>query len=320
MNRAHLDLQGTKRIIARRESMPVSGPGPDRQAHLLDVRYDPVAISRHDYANLVAGYFPKMPAHYRIVRPAGTQDWLVILTVSGAGVLRCGASKFLLRPHQIVLFKPSRTHDYGTDPAVGHWGLVWAHFHPLSSWQPLLDWPELAPGILSLDLPCGCPFGRQIIDGFKEMHRCSTGSSPRREWLATNALEGVLLRCEALASSAPECRDARLAILVRYIGERISDPISLADLARQVHLSISQVSALFRRHFNVSPQVYVERLRMEEAVRLLYSPGLSIKQVAVHAGFSDPLYFSKRFKKFFGVSPGCYRNERVNRVTLQDLP
>lgn len=95
-----------------------------------DPRYDPDAFSNRDYANLVAGYFRRMPADYRIARPSGTKDWLIILTTAGAGVIRRGARAFSVRPHQIVLFKPSLPHDYGTAPEVGHWGLIWAHFHP----------------------------------------------------------------------------------------------------------------------------------------------------------------------------------------------
>lgn len=114
--------------------------------------------------------------------------------------------------------------------------------------------------------------------------------------------------------------DCRVSALAHYIEKRISEPISLADLSRQARLSVSQLSALFRQHLKVSPQAYIEERRMEEAVRLLYSRSLSIKEVAARTGFCDPLYFSKRFKKHFGVCPACYRNDRINRVTLQDIP
>ena len=291
-------------------------PHPARQN---DPRYDPSDILQREYANLTVGHFRRMRADYRIVRPAGTHDWLIIFGVSGGGIIRHGGSVLALKPRQLVVFKPKMSHDYGTDPHIGHWALIWAHFHAPSSWLPLLNWAEPIPGALVLDLPRRAAAARRIADAFREMYRLATSTLPRRDWLAMNALEGVLLRCDALVCHSRENLDPRLESVTGHIQRHLSEPLSLHALAKLVHLSISQLSFLFRHHLKVSPHIYIENCRMDLARRLLQFPSLSIKEVSGRCGYNDPLYFSKCFRSHSGLSPSNYRKQ-TRSTELQDIP
>jgi len=53
---------------------------------------------------------------------------------------------------------------------------------------------------------------------------------------------------------------------------------------------------------------YLLKIRMERAKLLLLEP-LTIEQVASSVGFTDALYFSKQFKKWYGRSPSEYRQD-----------
>jgi AraC family transcriptional regulator of arabinose operon len=289
---------------------------PPRQS---DPRYDPAAILQHEYANLTVGHFRRMKDDYRIVRLAGTHDWLIILGVSGGGLIRRGEKTISLRPRQLVLFKPGMSQDYGTDPKIGHWGLIWAHFHAPTYWIPLLNWAEPVPGILILDLSRRTVAARRVLEAFHEMYRLATSTFPRRDWLAMNALEGLLLRCDALISRTRKNLDSRVEAVTEYIQQHLSEPLSLHGLSKLVHLSISQLSALFRQHLKSSPYLYIENRRMDQARRLLQFHSLSIKEVAGRSGFQDALYFSKRFRHYFGFTPSYYRNQ-IQCAKLQDFP
>jgi AraC family transcriptional regulator of arabinose operon len=89
--------------------------------------------------------------------------------------------------------------------------------------------------------------------------------------------------------------------------------MTLDELAETADLSVSRFSELFRRRFGCSPMRYVLELRLRRAAILLNDPSLSIAQVAAGAGFQDPLYFSRRFGRHFGVSPTGYRRQRLCR-------
>ena len=291
-------------------------PRPPRQS---DPRYNPAAILQREYANLMVGHFRRMSADYRIVRPAGTHDWLIILGLSGGGLIRHGGREISLRPRQLAVFKPEMSHDYGTNPRIGHWELIWAHFHAPSHWLPLLNWAEPIPGALVLDLPRHTVAARRVMEAFHEMYRLATSTLPRRDWLAMNALEGLLLQCDALVSRTQINLDPRLETVTEHIQQHLSEPLSLHALAKLVHLSISQLCALFRQHLKVSPHVYIENRRMDHARRLLQFPSLSIKEVAGRSGFNDPLYFSKRFRNHSGFSPSDYRKQ-LHSNKLEDIP
>jgi AraC-like DNA-binding protein len=102
--------------------------------------------------------------------------------------------------------------------------------------------------------------------------------------------------------------DSRLQAAFDVLLRRIADPaLSVPDMALAANLSTDQLGRLFRREFGVSPMHYVIRLRLSRARDLLRQPDLSVKEVAAAAGFGDPLYFSRVYRRAFGESPGQAR-------------
>jgi AraC-like DNA-binding protein len=85
---------------------------------------------------------------------------------------------------------------------------------------------------------------------------------------------------------------------------------TVAELAAEVGVSRSGLSALFRRLVGVSPMAYLARWRLLLAARILRDEGLSIREAADRVGYDADAAFSRAFKRQFGVAPGTYR-ERV---------
>jgi AraC family transcriptional regulator of arabinose operon len=95
--------------------------------------------------------------------------------------------------------------------------------------------------------------------------------------------------------------------IIEYMHTRISEPVRLEEFAREVGLSVSYFSELFREQLHQSPLSYFTQLKIRAACRLLDQTGKSVKVVAVETGYSDPYYFSRVFKKVMGISPDKYR-------------
>lgn len=74
-------------------------------------------------------------------------------------------------------------------------------------------------------------------------------------------------------------------------------------------MSESRFSHLFRQIMGVSPHQYFLKMRLEQAQGYLQDSDLSIAQIAQLTGFEDALYFSRLFKKYFGVAPSSYRGK-----------
>lgn len=68
----------------------------------------------------------------------------------------------------------------------------------------------------------------------------------------------------------------------------------------------SYLSSIFKSYFGLSLSDYVIMLRINEAKELLKNSNLKVKEIAEQVGYSDPLYFSKAFKKIVGMSPKEY--------------
>ncbi|RRJ64848.1 AraC family transcriptional regulator [Paenibacillus oralis] len=51
-------------------------------------------------------------------------------------------------------------------------------------------------------------------------------------------------------------------------------------------------------------------MKLQAASRELYFSKVPIKDIAMSYGFEDPLYFSRLFRKTFGLSPNQFRNQQ----------
>ena len=95
----------------------------------------------------------------------------------------------------------------------------------------------------------------------------------------------------------------RKAKLARdYIHNHYSDPIQLEDLEEETGLSKFYFIKLFESIYGLSPNRYLNNLRIEKAKRFLYE-GMSCQQVAHSTGFYDQSHFTRHFKRIVGVTP-----------------
>jgi AraC-like DNA-binding protein len=90
------------------------------------------------------------------------------------------------------------------------------------------------------------------------------------------------------------------------LAEHLHGRVRLADLARTLGYSPSHVSALVQRVTGERFTALRRRLRLERG-RAALARGLPVKQAATEAGFDDPAYFGRVFRRAFGVAPGRWR-------------
>lgn len=98
---------------------------------------------------------------------------------------------------------------------------------------------------------------------------------------------------------------------VEYTGKKLSENMSLAQIAQIAGVSIRQCNRLFKEHLKCSPLQFVNQQRMKIAREMLLNTSSSIKSIALKSGFEDPLYFSSQFRKFYGMSPKHIRKQKI---------
>lgn len=93
-----------------------------------------------------------------------------------------------------------------------------------------------------------------------------------------------------------------------YIEEHISGELSLDQTADAVGVNPYYLSKLFKDETGSNFIDFVNENRLVKAKELLKKPELSIKEISFDCGYSDQNYFSKIFRRKFGITPTEYRN------------
>ena len=92
-----------------------------------------------------------------------------------------------------------------------------------------------------------------------------------------------------------------------YIMENIDDPeLSIENLAEEIGMSRTQLYRKIKAITGISPQKLLLDIRLKTAASCLKDEGLNVSETCARVGFSDPSYFSKRFKAFYNISPSEY--------------
>jgi AraC-like DNA-binding protein len=92
-----------------------------------------------------------------------------------------------------------------------------------------------------------------------------------------------------------------------YLAENYTNPLTLSQLAKRSQLNEYKLKKGFRALFGTSVIDFLIACRLEQAKYLLLEKQKNVSEVAYETGYSSPHYFSKAFKKKFGISPSEIR-------------
>ena len=99
--------------------------------------------------------------------------------------------------------------------------------------------------------------------------------------------------------------DGRFKEVLDFINESFCDDISSATLSRKFGYDETYFCRKFKTVTGLSPMIYIRILRLEKAKKLIKS-GCALSSVWCECGFSESGYFSRCFKKHYGITPKEY--------------
>ncbi len=104
-----------------------------------------------------------------------------------------------------------------------------------------------------------------------------------------------------------EANKSKIKASYDFMLENFKDPqLSIKEVAEKSFISEVYFRKLFKKEYGISPQKYIVKLRIQNAVGLISTGYYSLKEVAILSGYTDYKYFSTEFKKQTGVSPSAY--------------
>lgn len=118
----------------------------------------------------------------------------------------------------------------------------------------------------------------------------------------------LLLHRSCCQQGATGGRDANVQALLRWLDGNFTEEVDWGELADRYSLALRTLHRQVKQHTSMTPQRYLNRLRLLEARRRLFQTDQSITQIAHECGFGDSNHFSTQFRREFAVSPKMMRN------------
>lgn len=91
--------------------------------------------------------------------------------------------------------------------------------------------------------------------------------------------------------------------ILAYLHGNYQQPMELNSCARQFHMSTHHVTRLFKQYLGMGFTQYKNKIRIDQAKRLLKETDHSIKEVCEIVGFTNLNYFYRLFKEDTGITP-----------------
>lgn len=239
------------------------------------------------------------PKTTRFYRPDGRVDCHFLLVTSGSLIAEIDGKEYHLKVGDGLFYRPNDTQCYTVSVDEGHTyeEHLYVHFCGTVAEEVL----QKAGFDRSTVIFNTAGETKRIFEALIRCYRLGD------EMTAV----GNLLRLTALLSpevQAPQNVGARLILSeAEFISSHYSEEIDLNKCAERCGFSRSRFTHLFTEVVGISPYRYQQKFRLEQACELLRSTSLPVSEVAENVGFQDALYFSRLFRKRFGMAPSDIR-------------
>lgn len=206
---------------------------------------------------------------------------------------KCRLINLLFAPHRL----PLQLLDLYTHPGYRRLFMT-----DVETFERLGGYPRLTlpPGVF-----------RQVRGCLKEIIRIEQGDAPGRRCRMMGYLMVILSLLADLCGGKPEeAPPARGGVdrVVRFLNGNFQRQIRLEELARMAAMSENSLLHHFSGMIGTTPMKYLTRLRIRYAAELLHNTDMPVAEVAESAGFADPAYFSRAFRRETGLAPLDYRS------------
>ena len=223
------------------------------------------------------------------------ESWELIYCTYGSGAFSFDEGSLPYRMGDVVIIPPHVPHSNASEE-----GFKNIHINMTS---PILSLKE--PTVIADDS------NHFLLDAFNAAF--FHFYSDRKERTALLAAYGNLIICYLGAYQTARPRTGVVEEIEHNIIRNYSDcDYALDAYLRSLPFSYDYLRKLFQKELGVTPHKYLTDKRLQIAAEALVNAennGSTVADIALMCGFHDPLYFSKMFKKKYGVAPSYYFRE-----------
>lgn len=122
--------------------------------------------------------------------------------------------------------------------------------------------------------------------------------------LLTDALNE---KCSRIGHRSLSLYPAWVQETAEILSEKCAEEVRVSELAARFYMEQNNFIRRFKRYTGKTPKEYQISCRMERATALLAESELSLSEIAARCGFASHSFFSKTFKRLYGITPTQYR-------------
>ncbi|MDQ0891593.1 AraC-like DNA-binding protein [Paenibacillus sp. V4I9] len=270
---------------------------------------NPLPSQESDLTVLFAGESQTKPEHR--LGPKVYDYYLIHYVISGKGVFSSQGEEYELGAGDSFVIEPEQLISYVSDE-TDPWHYCWIAFTGTQAAALVAS-----TGVNPLQPIINTKRNRHIPVLFRHIQQALRSKQANAQLKSIGYLHLLLgeyceiLSASTLASAVTEAESDRIVQqAIHYLSTQYAEPITIELMAESLGYNRAYLSRMFKRHTKVTPVTFLLKLRVDKARLLLRERlELTIEQIASSVGFYDPLYFSKQFRRWYGVSPSEYRNQ-----------
>ncbi len=251
------------------------------------------------------GWYWDEPDH-EVDRKVGTHNnFSIHFILSGSGYVEIDGTPFLLKRGDAFLYFPMQEQRYYSskkDP----WNIRWVHFYGSVLNQFLSD-----RGFHQSSL-----WNVQNVTALEEAHEQLLVEAEQHSFLHLSQLSTLtyafltefFTHVATRTSDKRQELDHRIQALLPIMQRDACEPFELDYWAEQAGVSSYYFCRLFKRATQMTPMAFITLCRLQISKQwLLDNKHMTIKEIALKAGYPSVSYFNKRFSEQEGMTPTEYR-------------
>ena len=231
----------------------------------------------------------------------------------GKAQIRIDGHAYEVQKGDVVVYSAGVLHDEAPD---SNCGMAFYNCAVKNFRAPLLP-PDIQPVLHTAEMS---PLVETI---FREMFEQISQKKNYSGAICHNLLNALLI---ILLTQIPHEKiirrdkfDASLRLCKKFLDEHFTENISVAQMSKLAHMSVSGFAHHFKKVFGLAPGQYLIRLKIGMAQKLLIGTDKSITEISIELGYDNVSHFNNQFKKFVGASPQSYRKLWVGNEQFKNL-
>lgn len=227
------------------------------------------------------------------------RDYALVYLTDGQGSFKGHDSNWRrVGAGDVLLLFPGIWHDYHPSPQTG-WTERWVLFNgDLANQWCMHD-------VLSVDSPVmSIGIHDEIVELFDRLLEIARACPP----FANQIQAGISMEILALIFKFRQGRNKNSRLptptiesALSFVGKNWAQEIDFEAYAKKTGIGYRHFRRMFQEATGLAPHQYLLNLKLNHAKRLLGT--MPVAEVAARVGFTDPLYFSRLFKRKVGVTP-----------------